>query len=324
MDITERLPTGHCKPNGKPGDTHTGALLAHIWQYHAYVKVGYTLPHTHRQTHIDHKDTTVLTVVCTLFSLWNIPVTYVNDSCSLAPECRQVFTLKTKSGKRLKQKPVLIVLSWALEWKVLSVLMYLFVLFSDTFKLSKNVTWLKLNYKNTGFYIVDYGKDGWSALAKALKENVGVLTHEDRASLIHNIFALSRYQSLLIVFSDESLFLISSVSFWCAAVPRLSRVVTRLGRASFLQVLNLLRYVSADTETSPVTEALLQLNNIYRQLEKRQESNLASRMKVLNSHPRNSVFSKDRIVKVLLLTPKQWILSQIAKMLWKCRLESLI
>lgn len=144
-------------------------------------------------------------------SLWNIPVTYVNDGCSLAPECRQVFTLKNKS---------------------------------DTFKLSKNVTWLKLNYKNTGFYIVDYGKDGWSALTQALISNVGVLTHEDRASLIHNIFALSR-----------------------------------LGRVPFRQVLNLLKYVSADTETSPVTEALLQLNNIYRQLEKRQESNLASRMK---------------------------------------------
>uniref|UniRef100_A0A3Q4GET6 Leucyl/cystinyl aminopeptidase n=1 Tax=Neolamprologus brichardi TaxID=32507 RepID=A0A3Q4GET6_NEOBR len=144
-------------------------------------------------------------------SLWNIPVTYVNDSCSLAPECRQVFTLKNKS---------------------------------DTFKLSKNVTWLKLNYKNTGFYIVDYGKDGWSVLTQALISNVGVLTHEDRASLIHNIFALSR-----------------------------------LGRVPFRQVLNLLKYVSADTETSPVTEALLQLNNIYRQLEKRQESNLASRMK---------------------------------------------
>ncbi|XP_023262218.1 endoplasmic reticulum aminopeptidase 1-like [Seriola lalandi dorsalis] len=32
-------------------------------------------------------------------SLWNVPVTYVNDSCSLAPECRQVFTLKNKTGK---------------------------------------------------------------------------------------------------------------------------------------------------------------------------------------------------------------------------------
>ncbi|XP_041855483.1 leucyl-cystinyl aminopeptidase [Melanotaenia boesemani] len=144
-------------------------------------------------------------------SLWNIPVTYVNDSCSLAPECRQVFTLKSKSG---------------------------------TLKLPESVKWLKLNYRNTGFYIVNYGEEGWAALTDALSTNVGVLTHEDRASLIHNIFALSR-----------------------------------LGRVSFRQVLNLLNYMCNETETSPVTEALLQLNNIYRLLDKRQESGLVARMK---------------------------------------------
>lgn len=42
---------------------------------------------------------TTLTVPCTLFSLWHIPVTYVKDSCSSGPECTQLFTLKTKSGK---------------------------------------------------------------------------------------------------------------------------------------------------------------------------------------------------------------------------------
>ncbi|XP_062238076.1 leucyl-cystinyl aminopeptidase [Platichthys flesus] len=144
-------------------------------------------------------------------SLWNIPVTYVNDSCSLAPECRQVFNLKTKTG---------------------------------TFKLPESVKWLKLNYRNTGFYIVHYGNEGWAALQDALSNNVSVLTHEDRASLIHNIFALSR-----------------------------------LGRVSFYQVLTLLKYMPNETETTPVMEALLQLNNIYRLLDKRQENGLAARMK---------------------------------------------
>ncbi|XP_071338885.1 leucyl-cystinyl aminopeptidase isoform X2 [Trachinotus anak] len=144
-------------------------------------------------------------------SLWNIPVTYVNDSCSLAPECRQVFTLKTKTG---------------------------------TLKLPESVKWLKLNYRNTGFYIVDYGDEGWNALIEALSKNVSVLTHEDRASLIHNIFALSR-----------------------------------LGRVSFYRVLSLLNYMSNETETSPVTEALLQLNRIYGLLDKRQEHGLVARMK---------------------------------------------
>ncbi|XP_042343805.1 leucyl-cystinyl aminopeptidase isoform X2 [Plectropomus leopardus] len=145
-------------------------------------------------------------------SLWNIPVMYVNDTCSLAPECRQMFTLKSKSG---------------------------------TLKLPESVKWLKLNYRNTGFYIVHYGDEGWAALTDALSSNVNVLSHEDRASLIHNIFALSR-----------------------------------LGRVSFQQVLNLLKYMSNETETSPVTEALLQLNVIYQLLDKRQEHLLVARMKV--------------------------------------------
>ncbi|KAM4616809.1 leucyl-cystinyl aminopeptidase-like [Polymixia lowei] len=144
-------------------------------------------------------------------SLWHIPVTYVNDSCSSAPECRQFFTLKTKS---------------------------------DTLKLADHVKWLKLNYKNTGFYIVHYGDEGWLALTSALTNNVNVLTCEDRASLIHNIFALSR-----------------------------------LGRVSFNQVFNLLKYITKETETAPLTQALLQLNTIYRLLDKRQEQILVARMR---------------------------------------------
>uniref|UniRef100_A0A8C6T860 Aminopeptidase n=1 Tax=Neogobius melanostomus TaxID=47308 RepID=A0A8C6T860_9GOBI len=145
-------------------------------------------------------------------SLWNIPVSYINDTCSLAPECRQIFTLKTKSG---------------------------------TLKLPGNVTWLKMNYKNTGFYIVDYGKDGWAELCDALTDDYKVLTSEDRTSLIHNIFALSR-----------------------------------LGRVTFQQVHLLLKYLSNETETTPITEALLQLNTVYRLLDKRHEPELGARLKV--------------------------------------------
>ncbi|CAJ1068864.1 leucyl-cystinyl aminopeptidase [Xyrichtys novacula] len=150
-------------------------------------------------------------------SLWNIPVTYVNDSCSLDPNCRQVFSLKTKSG---------------------------------TLKIPESVKWLKLNYRNTGFYVVDYGEEGWAALMNALSNNVNVLTPDDRASLIHNIFALSR-----------------------------------LGRVSFHQVRNLLNYMSNETETTPVLEALLQLNKINRLLDKRMEHGLVARMnKYIKDH----------------------------------------
>ncbi|TMS04005.1 Leucyl-cystinyl aminopeptidase [Larimichthys crocea] len=99
-------------------------------------------------------------------SLWNIPVTYVNDSCSLDPRCRQLVTLETKSVK-----------------------------------------------------------------GELLKK-----------------------------------------SFF-------SPGVNRLGRVSFQHVLNLLNYMPNETETSPVTEALLQLNNIYQLLDKRQEQYLVARMK---------------------------------------------
>ncbi|XP_033828992.1 leucyl-cystinyl aminopeptidase isoform X1 [Periophthalmus magnuspinnatus] len=144
-------------------------------------------------------------------SLWHIPVSYINNSCSLAAECRQLFTLKTKS---------------------------------ETLKLPEKVKWLKLNYKNTGFYIVDYGKEGWSELSDALANNYQVLTSEDRTSLIHNIFSLSR-----------------------------------LGRVSFHQVHQLLKYLSNETDTTPVTEALLQLNTIYRLLDKHLEHELGARLK---------------------------------------------
>lgn len=64
--------------------------------------------------------------------------------------------------------------------------------FPATFKVPESVKWLKFNYKNTGFYIVHYKEESWTALRNALSQNVSVLTQEDRASLIHNIFALSQ------------------------------------------------------------------------------------------------------------------------------------
>lgn len=64
--------------------------------------------------------------------------------------------------------------------------------FSATFNVTGSVKWLKFNYRSDGFYIVDYGDEGWSVLIEALKENVNVFPPEDRASLINNAFALSR------------------------------------------------------------------------------------------------------------------------------------
>lgn len=66
--------------------------------------------------------------------------------------------------------------------------------------------------------------------------------------------------------------------------------MNRFGRVSFLHVLNLLGYMFNETETCPVTEALLQLNKIYRLLDKRQYHTLVSRMKVqLSTHSRKAM-----------------------------------
>ncbi|KAJ8405602.1 hypothetical protein AAFF_G00315820 [Aldrovandia affinis] len=144
-------------------------------------------------------------------NLWHIPLTYVNDSCSLSPACKQLLLLKEKTG---------------------------------TLDIPKGVKWLKFNFRNDGFYIVHYGEEGWKDLIGALTKNLTDLTHEDRACLINNIFALSR-----------------------------------LGKVSFRHVLNLLEYLENETETAPLMEALSQLNHIYRLLEKRQDLNLVARMK---------------------------------------------
>uniref|UniRef100_A0A671RJ65 Aminopeptidase n=1 Tax=Sinocyclocheilus anshuiensis TaxID=1608454 RepID=A0A671RJ65_9TELE len=93
-------------------------------------------------------------------SLWHIPLTYVNDSCSFLSSCKQVFHLKDKTA---------------------------------TLKLPDQVKWLKFNFKNDGFYIVHYDEEGWKNLIDALKGDVNVLSCKDRAALINNIFTLSSY-----------------------------------------------------------------------------------------------------------------------------------
>lgn len=165
------------------------------------------------------------------------------------------------------------------------------LVFSATFKVPESVKWLKLNYKNTGFYIVHYKDENWDALREALSRNVSILTQEDRASLIHNIFALSKsvysvsssYVWLSrFIFTDEFRGVFSDSCLRCG--------INRFGRVSFLHVLNLLGYMFNETETCPVTEALLQLNKIYRLLDKRQYHSLVSRMKVqLSTHSRKAV-----------------------------------
>lgn len=66
-------------------------------------------------------------------------------------------------------------------------------LFPDVIILPEEVEWVKFNVDMNGYYIVHYEDDGWDRLISLLKENHTVISSNDRASLINNVFQLVRY-----------------------------------------------------------------------------------------------------------------------------------
>lgn len=56
--------------------------------------------------------------------------------------------------------------------------------------LPQEVDWVKFNVDMSGYYMVHYAGDGWNAITSLLHHNHTVLTSNDRASLIHDIFQL--------------------------------------------------------------------------------------------------------------------------------------
>lgn len=57
--------------------------------------------------------------------------------------------------------------------------------------------WIKINVNMSGYYIVNYAEEDWEALIKQLHTDPTVMSDQDRASLINNIFELAGYVSLL-------------------------------------------------------------------------------------------------------------------------------
>lgn len=51
---------------------------------------------------------------------------------------------------------------------------------------------MKFNVDMSGYYMVHYQGDGWSAIINLLQHNHTVLTSNDRASLVHDVFQLVR------------------------------------------------------------------------------------------------------------------------------------
>ncbi|KFP12069.1 Endoplasmic reticulum aminopeptidase 1, partial [Egretta garzetta] len=93
--------------------------------------------------------------------LWHIPLTYITSKSDTV----QRFLMTTKA---------------------------------DVIILPEEVEWVKFNVDMNGYYIVHYEDDGWDRLITLLKENHTVISSNDRASLINNIFQLVRMKKLSI------------------------------------------------------------------------------------------------------------------------------
>ncbi|XP_068103593.1 leucyl-cystinyl aminopeptidase isoform X2 [Hyperolius riggenbachi] len=124
--------------------------------------------------------------------VWQIPLSYTYGPCSEV-ECKAVFLL----GQH-----------------------------QDKFVLKNEVSWLKFNVEMSGYYIVDYGQEGWDALIQQIKNKHTFITASDRANLIHDAFMLSG-----------------------------------VGKLQLSKALDLLAYLVNETDASPIKQAV---DEIYR------------------------------------------------------------
>ncbi|KAG8456356.1 hypothetical protein GDO86_002220 [Hymenochirus boettgeri] len=92
-------------------------------------------------------------------AVWHIPLSYKTGVChDFEPDCIKIHLLKD---------------------------------ITDRINLTSEAAWVKFNLNMTGYYLVDYGTEGWAALIHQLYQNHSVMDSIDRANLIHDIFMLS-------------------------------------------------------------------------------------------------------------------------------------
>nr|DBA23387.1 TPA: hypothetical protein GDO54_014303 [Pyxicephalus adspersus] len=114
----------------------------------------------------------------------------------------------------------------------------------DKFILQSEPSWLKFNVKMTGYYIVDYGQEGWNALIGLLQNNHTLLTASDRANLIHDIFVLSG-----------------------------------VGRVQLTKAIELIAYLVNETDIGPIKQAYVQISHIHDLLAKQGYKSMALQLK---------------------------------------------
>ncbi|NP_001080027.1 uncharacterized protein LOC379719 [Xenopus laevis] len=144
-------------------------------------------------------------------TVWHIPLTYVTKKCNgVDPDCDKVYLLKAPTG---------------------------------TINVSSEFPWVKFNVNMTGYYIVDYGADGWDALIEQLHRDHTVLHSSDRANLIHDIFMLAG-----------------------------------VGKVPLAKAFKLLGYLVNETDSAPIIQALHQFYHIRGILLKRGLDDLSDKL----------------------------------------------
>ncbi|XP_077418370.1 endoplasmic reticulum aminopeptidase 1b [Vanacampus margaritifer] len=114
----------------------------------------------------------------------------------------------------------------------------------DVLRLPNQVDWIKFNVDMSGYYVVNYGKDGWKAMIKLLHNNHTALSGKDRASLIHDVFRL-----------------------------------VSIKMVSLETALDLATYLSRETDIMAVTQGFRELIPIYKLIERREVAFLDEGMK---------------------------------------------
>ncbi|XP_038661149.1 endoplasmic reticulum aminopeptidase 1-like [Scyliorhinus canicula] len=114
----------------------------------------------------------------------------------------------------------------------------------DAITLPEEVNWIKFNVDMNGYYIVHYENDGWDALIKLLSQNHTVVSSNDRANLINNVFQL-----------------------------------VSIGKLPLDKALDLTLYLKNEVSTMPVFQGMNELIPIYKLMEKREMVEVENKMK---------------------------------------------
>ncbi|CAH1964992.1 unnamed protein product [Acanthoscelides obtectus] len=111
------------------------------------------------------------------------------------------------------------------------------------FELSPEITWMKANIKQGGFYRVMYDNETWENLIQTLKNNHSIFSAADRANLIDDAFSLCRAGILnASVALDLSTYLINEKEYvpWASAIGHFRAWTYRLSES--LAYKSLLKY----------------------------------------------------------------------------------